>query len=187
MIVKNNISLYDRSSILLRFWSPALLIKWEICSYGKLNVCWLSSHKNMICSRYLIETLMDTDLSQLISHQNGSKILTDDHILYFTYQLLRGVKYIHSANVFVFSRSSWIFVDWSIDSFSLHRDLKPSNLLLNRSCDLKVSETSFHYTFIKAFRWRFVILVWHELLMIKQEKMDYWLNTLQHDGIELQK
>ena len=48
---------------------------------------------------YLIQALMDTDLSQIISHQNGSKILSDDHILYFTYQLLRGVKYIHSANV----------------------------------------------------------------------------------------
>ncbi|CAF4402385.1 unnamed protein product [Rotaria sp. Silwood2] len=70
---------------------------------------------------YLIETLMDTDLSQLITNQNGSKILSDDHILYFTYQLLRGVKYIHSANV-------------------LHRDLKPSNLLLNRSCDLKICD-----------------------------------------------
>lgn len=42
---------------------------------------------------------METDLSQLITHQNGSKILSDDHILYFTYQLIRGVKYIHSANV----------------------------------------------------------------------------------------
>lgn len=48
---------------------------------------------------YLIETLMDTDLSQLINYQNGSKILSDEHIVYFTYQLLRGVKYIHSANV----------------------------------------------------------------------------------------
>ncbi|CAF3360629.1 unnamed protein product [Rotaria socialis] len=70
---------------------------------------------------YLIETLMDTDLSQLVTHQNGSNILSDEHILYFTYQLLRGVKYIHSANV-------------------LHRDLKPSNLLLNRSCDLKICD-----------------------------------------------
>ena len=42
---------------------------------------------------------MDTDLSQLITHQNGSKILSDEHIVYFMYQLLRGVKYIHSANV----------------------------------------------------------------------------------------
>jgi serine/threonine protein kinase len=37
------------------------------------------------------------------------------------YQLLRGMKYIHSANV-------------------LHRDLKPSNLLLNSNCDLKICD-----------------------------------------------
>ena len=42
---------------------------------------------------------MDTDLSQLITSHNSSKILSDEHIIYFTYQLLRGVKYIHSANV----------------------------------------------------------------------------------------
>lgn len=45
--------------------------------------------------------------------------LSNDHICYFLYQILRGLKYIHSANV-------------------LHRDLKPSNLLLNTTCDLKV-------------------------------------------------
>lgn len=45
--------------------------------------------------------------------------LGNDHICYFLYQILRGLKYIHSANV-------------------LHRDLKPSNLLLNTTCDLKV-------------------------------------------------
>ena len=45
--------------------------------------------------------------------------LSNDHVCYFLYQILRGLKYIHSANV-------------------LHRDLKPSNLLLNTTCDLKV-------------------------------------------------
>jgi serine/threonine protein kinase len=40
-------------------------------------------------------------------------------VQYFIYQILRGLKYIHSAHV-------------------LHRDLKPSNLLLNANCDLKV-------------------------------------------------
>ncbi|KAL5224115.1 hypothetical protein ABZP36_010754, partial [Zizania latifolia] len=40
---------------------------------------------------------------------------------YFLYQLLRGLKYMHSANV-------------------LHRDLKPSNLFLNADCDLKIAD-----------------------------------------------
>ena len=48
--------------------------------------------------------------------------LSNDHICYFLYQILRGLKYIHSANV-------------------LHRDLTPSNLLLNTTCDLKVRVT----------------------------------------------
>lgn len=50
-----------------------------------------------------------------------SQQLSNDHICYFLYQILRGLKYIHSANV-------------------LHRDLKPSNLLINTTCDLKVRE-----------------------------------------------
>lgn len=37
------------------------------------------------------------------------------------WQLLRGLKYIHSANV-------------------LHRDLKPSNLVLNANCDLAICD-----------------------------------------------
>ena len=36
-------------------------------------------------------------------------------------QILRALKYIHSANV-------------------IHRDLKPSNILLNANCDLKVCD-----------------------------------------------
>ena len=47
--------------------------------------------------------------------------LSNDHICYFLYQILLGLKYIHSANV-------------------LHRDLKPSNLLLNTTCDLKICD-----------------------------------------------
>ncbi|TSK14508.1 Mitogen-activated protein kinase 7 [Bagarius yarrelli] len=47
--------------------------------------------------------------------------LTPEHTRYFLYQLLRGLKYIHSANV-------------------IHRDLKPSNLLVNENCELKIGD-----------------------------------------------
>ncbi|KCV71311.1 CMGC/MAPK protein kinase [Fonticula alba] len=67
---------------------------------------------------YIISELMDTDLHQIVG---SSQPLTDDHCQYFIYQILRGLKYIHSANV-------------------LHRDLKPSNILLNGNCDLKICD-----------------------------------------------
>ncbi|CAF2042858.1 mitogen-activated protein kinase 5 [Brassica rapa] len=67
---------------------------------------------------YIVYELMDTDLHQII---RSDQPLTDDHCQYFLYQILRGLKYIHSANV-------------------LHRDLKPSNLLLNANCDLKIAD-----------------------------------------------
>lgn len=69
-----------------------------------------------LSNRYIVQDLMETDLYKLLKTQH----LSNDHICYFLYQILRGLKYIHSANV-------------------LHRDLKPSNLLLNTTCDLKVS------------------------------------------------
>lgn len=37
------------------------------------------------------------------------------------YQLLRGLLFLHSANV-------------------MHRDLKPSNVLVNKNCDLKICD-----------------------------------------------
>lgn len=66
---------------------------------------------------YIVQSLMETDLHKLLRSQK----LSSDHICYFLYQILRGLKYIHSANV-------------------LHRDLKPSNILLNSNCDLKICD-----------------------------------------------
>eukprot|EP01133_Synstelium_polycarpum_P000396 gene396-465_t len=45
---------------------------------------------------YIISELMDTDLHNIIS---SPQKLSDDHINYFVYQILRGMKHIHSANV----------------------------------------------------------------------------------------
>lgn len=67
---------------------------------------------------YIITDLMETDLHRV----NYSKqVLSDDHIQYFIYQILKAVLYLHSGNV-------------------IHRDLKPSNILLNKQCDLKICD-----------------------------------------------
>ncbi|XP_037491195.1 mitogen-activated protein kinase 4 isoform X2 [Jatropha curcas] len=67
---------------------------------------------------YIVYELMKTDLDQVIKSRQE---LTDDHCQCFLYQLLRGLKYLHSADV-------------------LHRDLKPDNLLLNAEGHLKIAD-----------------------------------------------
>lgn len=67
---------------------------------------------------YMVLDFMETDLHKIIYSKN---VLTDEHFQYFVYQILKALKYIHSAKV-------------------IHRDLKPSNLLLNSNCDLKICD-----------------------------------------------
>mmetsp|Transcript_13331 Transcript_13331/g.34955 ORF Transcript_13331/g.34955 Transcript_13331/m.34955 type:complete len:242 (-) Transcript_13331:1392-2117(-) len=67
---------------------------------------------------YIVSESMDADLLQIIK---SPQPLTDDHTKYFIYQILKGLKYLHSAHV-------------------LHRDLKPNNLLVLKNCDLKICD-----------------------------------------------
>ncbi|XP_060072665.1 mitogen-activated protein kinase 7-like [Ylistrum balloti] len=67
---------------------------------------------------YVVFDLMESDLHKIIYSKQD---LSEEHVRYFLYQLLRGLKYIHSANV-------------------IHRDLKPSNLLVNEDCQLKIGD-----------------------------------------------
>ena len=88
------------------------------------------NHKsNMIhcnISALVIDTLIET-ISFLDQHRSGRKILSDDHIQFLLYQILRGLKYIHSAGI-------------------IHRDLKPSNIAVNPTCDLRVSHVTIYVT-----------------------------------------
>ncbi|XP_020216206.1 mitogen-activated protein kinase 9 [Cajanus cajan] len=67
---------------------------------------------------YVVFELMESDLHQVIKANDD---LTPEHYQFFLYQLLRGLKFIHSANVF-------------------HRDLKPKNILANADCKLKICD-----------------------------------------------
>ncbi len=67
---------------------------------------------------YIVMELMDSNLRQMI---RSSQVLSDQNIQYFLYQMLRGLKYVHSAGV-------------------LHRDIKPSNILLNADMDVKLCD-----------------------------------------------
>ncbi|AEE29679.1 Protein kinase superfamily protein [Arabidopsis thaliana] len=67
---------------------------------------------------YVVFELMESDLHQVIKANDD---LTPEHYQFFLYQLLRGLKYVHAANVF-------------------HRDLKPKNILANADCKLKICD-----------------------------------------------
>ena len=82
-----------------------------------IDVCGPTNFNKFNSITFVVD-LMDTDLFQIIYSQQKLNV---DHRRYFMYQILRGLKYIHSANI-------------------LHRDLKPSNLLVNSNCDLKICD-----------------------------------------------
>ncbi|KAK4438948.1 Mitogen-activated protein kinase [Sesamum alatum] len=67
---------------------------------------------------YVVFELMESDLHQVIKANDD---LTWEHYQFFLYQLLRALKYIHTANVY-------------------HRDLKPKNILANANCKLKICD-----------------------------------------------
>ncbi|KAH7439004.1 hypothetical protein KP509_04G041000 [Ceratopteris richardii] len=67
---------------------------------------------------FVVFELMESDLHEVIKANDD---LTPEHYQFFLYQLLRALKYIHTANVF-------------------HRDLKPKNILANADCKLKICD-----------------------------------------------
>ena len=88
----------------------------------------LSSHGNIIRllnvlradndrDIYLVFEYMETDLHAVIR----AGILQDVHRSYIMYQIMKGLKYVHTAQL-------------------LHRDIKPSNVLLNKECCAKLAD-----------------------------------------------
>lgn len=67
---------------------------------------------------YLVTNLMEIDLYNVIKNK---QTLTDDHIQFIIYQIVRALLYLHSANI-------------------IHRDLKPSNILATETCDIQLCD-----------------------------------------------
>ncbi|KAJ0801919.1 putative mitogen-activated protein kinase CMGC-MAPK family [Helianthus annuus] len=93
----------------------------------KIRHTMLHSSRREFKDIYVVFELMESDLHQVIKANDD---LTPEHHQIFLYQLLRGLKYIHTANV-------------------LHRDLKPKNILANsdrksKICDFGLAQVSFN-------------------------------------------
>ncbi|XP_030277908.1 mitogen-activated protein kinase 14A [Sparus aurata] len=99
-------------------------------AYRELRLLRHIQHENVIClldvftpdstlekfqTFYMVMPFVAQDLGHIMKKRR----LTDRIITYLFYQLLRGLKYIHSAGI-------------------IHRDLKPGNLAVNENCELKI-------------------------------------------------
>ena len=76
----------------------------------ELRICRLMKHDNVMGIKtillpksreefndlYVVSELMQTDLSSIIK---SPQPLSDDHIQFFVYQIIRGLKYVHSSQV----------------------------------------------------------------------------------------
>merc|ERR1712110_1289053 len=66
----------------------------------------------------IVFQFLDADLGKIF---RTNQFFTTLHVQYMLYQILLGMKYMHSAKI-------------------VHRDLKPANILINEDCSIKICD-----------------------------------------------
>jgi serine/threonine protein kinase len=69
---------------------------------------------------FVVMEHMESDLKKLLNSSQDLE-LGEDNILVLVYNIIRALKFIHSANV-------------------MHRDIKPANILFDADCNIKICD-----------------------------------------------
>ena len=104
----------------------------------------------------------ETDLHQLIyKYKNNNNIqLSEEHYKFILFQMLSGIKHLHSANI-------------------IHRDLKPSNIIINKDSTIKIIDFGLSRSCVSKMT-EYVVTRWYrapEIVLSKaeyQHKIDIW-------------
>ncbi|VDO42872.1 unnamed protein product [Haemonchus placei] len=94
---------------------------------GLLNAFSPQREVNEFNDLYIVMELMDANLCQVIQMD-----LDHERLSYLLYQMLCGIKHLHSAGI-------------------IHRDLKPSNIVVKSDCTLKILDFGLARTAVEAF------------------------------------
>lgn len=103
----------------------------------------------------------DTDLHELIYRYRKNNVqLSEEHYKFILFQMLSGIKHLHSANV-------------------IHRDLKPSNIIINKDSTIKIIDFGLSRSYDPNMT-EYVVTRWYrapEVVLSPKEyehKMDIW-------------
>ncbi len=136
-----------------------LSLKLQISGPDSSNVSENSASLGRLLS--IITERGDTDLHELIYKYRKNNIhLSEEHYKFILFQMLSGVKHLHSANI-------------------IHRDLKPSNIIINKDTTIKIIDFGLSRSYDSNMT-EYVVTRWYrapEVVLSPKEyehKIDIW-------------